>query len=92
MTNTKQSLKQALHLAFTGKSRTLAGCITQLSGKPVGGWPDTQQELRQIRDELPVRSMRAYTVDEFVSAAYIIDSADRYRTRESYEQAISSIS
>jgi hypothetical protein len=78
-----QSLNQALYLAFTGKSRSLAGCITELAGKPVGGWAETQQAKRHIRDELPVRSMRAYTLDEFISAAYIVDSSDRYRTRES---------
>jgi hypothetical protein len=72
----KQTLKQALHLVDTGKMR-----VTSLVGLPAGGWGDTQQALRQLREDLPLRSERSYTIDEFVSARYELDHADRYRVR-----------
>lgn len=73
----KESLKKALFLAETGKRRGLRA----LDGKPAGGWPETQQARRDTREALPLQSQRAYTVDEFVSAFYTLDSADRYRAR-----------
>jgi hypothetical protein len=76
----KQTLKQALLLARSGKSKALARAGHYLSGCPEGGWAETAQAMRRIRDELPLRSERDYTLDEFVSAAYIVDSADRYRS------------
>lgn len=75
-----QTLAQAIHLATTGKSRTLRGAATELHSKPVGGWPETEQALRQIKDALPLRDARDYTLDEFVGAMYLVDSADRYRS------------
>jgi hypothetical protein len=74
-----QTLKQAIHLATTGKSRALRSAALELDGKPVGGWPETQQALRQIDDALPLRSEREYASDEFIAAMYTVDSADRYR-------------
>ena len=76
-----QTLDQAVHLAKSGKSKSLSSAACSLLGKPVGGWPETQQAMRELRDELPLRSQREYTVQQFVDAVYITDSADRYRSR-----------
>jgi hypothetical protein len=76
----KQSLKQAIYLATSGKSRDLSRASRALDGKPVGGWPETRQARMQLRDDLPLQSQRAYTVDEFISALYTVDSSDRYRS------------
>lgn len=75
---TKQTLTQAIHLARTGLSRTMARAAHALDGCPIGSWPETEQARRQIRDDLPARSCRRYTVDQFVDAAYRVDAADRY--------------
>lgn len=80
MTHQIQTLKQALYLMTSGQSRSLLSAARSLDGKPLGGWGDTEQARRQLRNELPLRSLRAYTVDEFVDAAYTVHS-DRYITR-----------
>lgn len=77
---TKQTLKQAIHLATTGESRDLRRAALALDGKPVGGWPETQQARREVRELLPLESLRGYTVLDFIEAAYKLDSADRYRS------------
>jgi hypothetical protein len=75
-----QTLKQAIYLAQSGKSRSLVSAAKSLDGCPVGGWPQTEQVRRELRNELPVRSLRSYTADEFISALYTVDSSDRYRS------------
>jgi hypothetical protein len=77
----RQTLAQAVMLARFGQSKDLARAASALDGCPVGGWPETQQARRAILDDLPVRSLRAYTLDEWISAVYTVDYADRYRTR-----------
>jgi hypothetical protein len=77
----KQTLVQAVHLALSGKSTALASASQSLDGKPAGGWPETDAARRDIRDQLPVRLLRCYTIDHFISAVYELDSSDRYRTR-----------
>ena len=77
----KQTLKQAIHLGQSGKSKSLSRAICYLHGCPVGGWPETEQAMMRIADELPFRSDRSYTIDEFVASAYEVDFARRYRTR-----------
>lgn len=76
----KQTLKQAIYLATSGESRPMQSAARALDGKPVGGWPDTQQARREVRNALPVPGARSYTVDQFVSALYTVDSLDRYRS------------
>lgn len=66
----KQSLEQAVQLARTGKSRELARAARVLHGLPQGGWPQTQQAMRDLRGFLPIRELRDYTVSEFISACY----------------------
>lgn len=75
----KQSLAQAKHLVASRKSRAFGRAASYLDGLPVGGWGETEQAMRQIVEELPHRSERAYTVTEFVSAVYTVDTACRYR-------------
>ena len=78
---TKQNLKTALTLATKGV-RPYSFLSTALDGCPVGGWPQTEQAMRLIADELPAAAARDYTINQFVDAAYEIDrSTDRYRTR-----------
>lgn len=79
----KQTLKEAVHLAGTGKSRDLARAALALHGKPVGGWGETAQAMRDISEALPLRSLRAYSLEEFIGAVYEVDGSDRYRTKES---------
>jgi len=76
-----QTLKQAIHLARTGQDRSLARAAHYLDGCPEGGWGETDQAVRQIQDELPLRGERSYTLREFIEAAYSLDHARRYRTR-----------
>lgn len=78
----RRSLQQDLRLAYSGRSRGLARALHYLDGCPVGSWPETTQAESQILGELPIRQDRSYTVDDFIEAAYRIDSNDRYRTRD----------
>jgi len=77
---TKQTLKQALYLASSGKSHSLTLAAGALSGKPEGGWPETQQALNHLRDELPAPGLRSYTASEFVAGAYTVDANGYYRS------------
>lgn len=77
----KQSLKQALRLTRI-PGTDMARAAHALDGCPVGGWGETDQAYRRIREYLPRRSERDYSLDEFVDAAYTIDHADRYRPRD----------
>jgi hypothetical protein len=77
----RQTLVQAVHLALTGRSRDLARAAWVLDGKPIGGWPETQQAWREVVNELPFRHDRSYTVDHFVDAMYERDGS-RYRRRD----------
>lgn len=76
----KQTLVQAVHLAMSGKSKAMASALC-MSGCPIGGWADTEQARRETANELPVRSLRSYTVSQFISACYAVDASDRYQMR-----------
>jgi hypothetical protein len=77
----QQTLVQAVHLALTGTSRSLARAASALDGCPPGGWPETEQAWCRVRDELPLRRDRSYTIDHFVDAVYSISESERYRVR-----------
>jgi hypothetical protein len=77
---TKQTLAQAIHLARAGKSRALVRAVHALDGKPPGGWGETMQAWREMVGDLPLRSQRDYTADEFVDAVYGVDGG-RFRCR-----------
>jgi hypothetical protein len=71
----RESLRRRLSIiARDGLSIGLDGC-------PVGGWPETQQAMQRLCDELPHRSERTYSVSDVVDALYTVDHADRYRIR-----------
>jgi hypothetical protein len=77
----KQTLKQAVYLAHKGKDAALYRAASYLSGCPEGGWGETVQAVANIRDELPLRSLRSYSVDQFIAAIYYLDHADRFVQR-----------
>jgi hypothetical protein len=77
----KQTLSQAIHVAYSAKSRELARAISFLDGCPVGGWGETTQARTMIAGALPLRGERRYTIEQFIVSAYSVDHADRYRTR-----------
>ena len=74
----KQTLKQAVYLAKSGQSKSLASAANSLLGCPVGGWGETEQAMHRVREELPLRSQRDYTLADFVGAVYTTNSLDRY--------------
>jgi len=71
----RQSLKVAL------KNNSVRRAIGGLVGCPVGQWAETAQSMSRLRDDIPRRDARSYTVDELVAAALTIDHADRYQWR-----------
>jgi hypothetical protein len=75
-----QSLAEAVELVRAGASRSLCRAAGYLVGCPVGGWPETVQARRQLRDELPLRCLRSYTLDDFIKKVYVVDQSDRYRS------------
>ena len=76
MTTRKQSLKTAL------KNPAIRRALNGLVGCPAGGWGETMQAVRQLADELPIRSPRSYTRDQLIAAALVCDHADRYQWRK----------
>lgn len=72
----RQSIGAALKSA---NIRRALGCLV---GCPAGGWGETQQARRQVIEEIPHRELRSYSVDELISAALVLDHADRYRWRD----------
>jgi hypothetical protein len=80
MTKTsKKALKSAIEsLAAGTASRQIRIAAYALEGLPCGGWPQTQQAMRTIADNLPSN----VDVDEFVFAAYAVnDASGRYTSR-----------
>lgn len=65
--------------------RFFRGALSCLHGKPVGGWAETRQALRELRDALPVS--RDYAVSEWIEAVYEIRN-DRYWTRPEYDRPV----
>ncbi len=72
----RESLKQRLKIIERD------GLRCGLDGCPVGGWPETQEAIRQLADVLPARDKRDYSVYDVISSLYRVDGADRYRVRE----------
>lgn len=71
-----KTIKQAL------KTATICRALNGLVGCPVGGWGETDQAMRRIADELPIKSARNYVVRDLVEAAMVVDHADRYQWRD----------
>lgn len=77
VTRRKQSLDAAVRAVREGRIRLTCG----LAGCPEGGWPETQQAMRRLAEELPMRDARSYHVSDLVYRIYEVDSAGRYRVR-----------
>jgi hypothetical protein len=52
-----------------------------LAGCPVGGWGETRQAVARLRDELPDRSDRSYTVWDVIAVCYRLSHSGRYQWR-----------
>lgn len=83
----RQTLDQALCLARLGHSRRLGQALNILHGVPLGGWSETRQAYSTLGELLPARSARAYTIEQFVEAAYSIRDG-RYRTGRSMSNVV----
>ena len=57
------------------------GLACGLDGLPAGGWPETQQALARLREDLPHTDLRSYLVRDLVAALYTVDHAGRYQRR-----------
>jgi hypothetical protein len=78
MTKTRnQSLAGGVRLFHAGRLGAAHRC--GLDGCPVGGWPETEQAIRRLADELP--AARSYSTSALIDAVYLVDHAGRYRTR-----------
>lgn len=71
----RESLRQRLAKVVKGEHPGVGA----LEGCPEGGWPETQQALRRLSEELPRREARTYSLAAFVDAVYTVDGAGRYR-------------
>ena len=71
-----ETLAQAIYLGHSGKSKYHAIALRIMDGKPVGGWPETQQALSNLAELLPSHIWRAYTLAEFIDATYDVVGAD----------------
>lgn len=76
----EQTIKQAIYLAQTGLSPMLRRAARKLDGVPVGAWAETRQAVADMAGDLPAKSDRAYTIQEWIDAAYTV-VGDRYRSR-----------
>lgn len=64
------------------KNKSIVRALNGLVGCPSGGWPETNQAFRQLREELPRREERNYTMFELVGHCLTVDHADRYAWKE----------
>lgn len=71
----RMTLKQALHLDTPNLNRARVA----LAGLPEGGWPETVQAEREIADALPLRDQRAFSLGDFIGAAYVTNKSTLYR-------------
>ena len=78
-----QTLSSAVQAVTIGRLKV------GLDGLPIGGWPETQQAIRRLTEELPLRSQRSYTVSDLIDALYHT-SGDRYvsRAREAHQRRL----
>jgi hypothetical protein len=71
----KVSMSRAL--SWCGVQQALGG----LDGCPVGGWGETDQAMRRLREELPSRQDRDWTLGDLVASEMEEDSTGRWRWR-----------
>ena len=80
--NTKQTLRQALHLIHSGKSSSLSRAAAYLDGLPIGSWAETEQARRNMIEDLPGTWDREYTASDLISALYDV-SGTHYKRASS---------
>ena len=65
------------------KWRGVQQALNGLDGCPVGGWGETDQAMRRIREELPFRQDRDWTLGDLVAREMEEDATGRWRWRRS---------
>lgn len=73
----KQTIYDVQRSLTNGRAKGLARALRNLEGLPVGSWPHTQQAIRVIRGELPIREFRAFTATKLIEQFFIIEN-DRF--------------
>ena len=63
------------------RDREIRIALNGIVGCPVGGWGETRQAVDRLRDAIPIRQYRAYTIAELIDHALCLDHADRYQWR-----------
>lgn len=76
MTTTTTKTVWSLHDAL--EDEAVRRACTTLDGLPVGGWPETQQAIRAVANELPLPSERSYTLHDLLTAAFSVGADQRY--------------
>ena len=76
----RQTLRTAVRHARQ-EGHPLCRAINGMVGLPVGGWGETDQAMRAVREELPFRGERRYTLGEIISAVLEEAPNGRYRRR-----------
>lgn len=76
----RQTLRTAVRHARK-EGHPLCRAIEQLVGCPVGGWGETDQAMRQVREELPFRAERRYTLGDLIAAVVEEGPSGRYQRR-----------
>jgi hypothetical protein len=68
-------------LAAAGRVPAISNALAGLIGKPFGGWGETAQAMGRLREELPWRDERNYTVWQLIDHYLDRDHADRYQLK-----------
>jgi len=76
----RQTLRTAVRHARK-EGHPLCRAINGLVGCPVGGWGETDQAMRQVREELPFRAERRYTLGDLIAAVVEEGLDGRYQRR-----------
>lgn len=84
MAHRRRSIRDAL------RSHSIRRALNDLVGCPAGGWPETQQAIRRIVNELPHRAERTYVVGDLIERAMRLDHADRYQWRDETSNEVAS--
>lgn len=75
----KQTIEQALHLARSRKSKSLTHAASLLDGVEIANDAARITARNEVEGHLPHRTDRAYTLQQWVNAAYDT-RGDRYRS------------
>jgi hypothetical protein len=76
----RQTLRTAVRHARK-EGHPLCTAINGLVGCPVGGWGETDQAMRAVREELPSRAERRYTLGDLIAAVVEEGLDGRYQRR-----------